>query len=131
MLGVSFPINKDVENFGAKDSGQNDGDAEVPRVLRLDALARGVADADPQAKKNAGGDKDSVGGYCEAADMKKLRKHRTSLLDAGLERRESGDLVIGSSSALKNEKLHHRGRRGAQRNATEQVGTADPAIERI
>ena len=63
------PVEDDVENFGADDSGKDDGDAEVPGVFGFDALLFAIADADPEADEDAGGDQDAVGGDAEAADL--------------------------------------------------------------
>ena len=57
--------------------------AEVPRLLAVDALLLGVAYADPQSEKNARSDEDAVSWDCEAADVKQLGEHGTSLIDAG------------------------------------------------
>ena len=69
------PFENDVENLGADNSGEDEGDAEVPGVFGFDALFFGVADADPEAYQDAGGDQDAVGGDAEAADLEKSGKH--------------------------------------------------------
>ncbi len=75
------PVENDVENFCADDSGEDEGDAEVPGVFGFDALLLGIADADPEADENACGDEDAVGRDAEAADLEEAREHL--LLDAG------------------------------------------------
>ncbi len=63
------------KNLGANNAAQHDHDAQIPGVVRIDALLAGVADADPQTEQHSYRNKDTVCGKEKLADMKKLRKH--------------------------------------------------------
>ena len=44
----------------------------------FDALLLGIADADPEADQDAGGDQDAVGGDAEGADLEESGEHCVS-----------------------------------------------------
>ncbi len=47
MCRVVAPVVDDVQNLGANNAAQNNHDAEIPGVIRINSLLAGVADADP------------------------------------------------------------------------------------
>ena len=49
MGGVISPVVDDIQNLGADDSTEDDQNAQVPGVVRIDPLLARVADTDPQA----------------------------------------------------------------------------------
>ena len=75
MGAVVAPVVDDVENLCAHDSAQHHQNAEVPGVVRIDALLLRIAHTDPQSDQHAQGDQQAVGGQTEIADMKKSREH--------------------------------------------------------
>src|SRR5271163_174565 len=81
VAGVEAPVVDDVEHLGADDAAEDDENAQVPRLVAVNAEAFGIAHADPQADQDAGGDQESIGGEKETADMEELGEH--GLLDAG------------------------------------------------
>ena len=82
------PVQNDVKNLCPYDSGENQGDAEVPRVLGIDPLLGAIADADPKSEKDADGDQDAVSGHAETADLEESGEH--FLIRCG--RRESSQI---------------------------------------
>src|SRR4029434_3660382 len=75
MVGVLAPIVDDVENLRTHNAAQYDEDAEVPRLVGIDALLGRVAYADPESKEDAVGDQKAIRWQKEAAEMKKLGVH--------------------------------------------------------
>ena len=69
------PFENNVEQLRAYDSRKYNRDTKIPRILTLDSLLGGVADADPKAEKYAQSDQDSIGGYAEIAELKKSGEH--------------------------------------------------------
>src|SRR6266403_2099849 len=53
---VSIPLIDDEQDLGAKNSRQNDQDAQVPGIIAVDALLFGIAYADPEPDQYAGCD---------------------------------------------------------------------------
>ena len=75
MRRVDAPIVDDVEHLGADDSKQDNQNAKIPPVLRIDTLPFGVAYADPHANQNSGRDQQPVRGQTEISDMKESGEH--------------------------------------------------------
>ena len=50
MARVIAPIHDDVQNLRAYNAAEHDHDAEVPCIIRIDALPRRVADTDPKSE---------------------------------------------------------------------------------
>jgi hypothetical protein len=69
------PIHNDVENLCSNDSGKDNGNPEIPSVLRFYPLFRGIADTYPKPDQDAKCDEHSIGGYAEVAKMKKSGEH--------------------------------------------------------
>src|SRR6266700_1581167 len=69
ILRISMPIHKDVENLRSENSGEDDRNPEIPRVLRLYSLLHGIAHTDPNPDQYAERDQHSIGGYAEIAEM--------------------------------------------------------------
>ena len=75
IAGVSAPVIDDVQNLGTDNAGEYDENAEIPRVIAVDALLLGVAHADPKPDEHAGSDQHAISRQVEAAYLKKSREH--------------------------------------------------------
>src|SRR5579872_1294591 len=58
---VDAPIVDDVQDLRADNAAEHDQNAQVPRLVAVNAEALGIADADPEADQDAQGDEESVG----------------------------------------------------------------------
>jgi len=75
VVGVGAPVVNDVENLRAQDPREHHEDTQVPRVVAINALLLGIADADPEPQQDAGCDKHTVRRQVKVADLKKSREH--------------------------------------------------------
>ena len=72
---VPAEIHEDIKNFRSDNAGENDRDAEVPGVVRVNSLAFRKLYADPEADKDAKRDEKTIGRRAETSDMKECGKH--------------------------------------------------------
>jgi len=75
MSRVVTPLVDDVEDFGARNSAEDDEDSEIPSLVTVVAEPLGVANANPKSEQDSEGDKESVGRQEEASDVKELWEH--------------------------------------------------------
>src|SRR5437588_4637249 len=75
ITGIAIPVHQDVKDLGPDNARQNNENAQVPSLLRIDALLFRVADADPETKQHSCGNQEPVGGQAESADVKEFWKH--------------------------------------------------------
>src|SRR5208283_3864869 len=81
MLPVIAKFNQHHQDLCAKDTRQDSDDAEVPELVRVEALLLANLDDEQQAKDEAQSGHEAIGRETEVANVKETGKH-LAILDA-------------------------------------------------